>query len=150
VTQHLGVRAMRSRRKRAQAQGEAVQSLILVVDDFGAAREVYARLFGYSGFRVAEAESGPEALDKARSLRPDLVLMDLAMPGMDGWEVISQLKADERTRQARIVVITGASYADGAQRAKDAGCDAYLIKPCLPETLMGVARRLLSRRPRTG
>ena len=139
----------RTRKQRGEAKrGRAARKpLILVVDDYGDARELYARVLSHSGFRVDEASSGPEAIEKGFELEPDLILMDLAMPGMDGWEAIRQLKADSRTQHSPIVVITGAAYSDGVRKAKQAGCDAYLVKPCLPETLIEVVRGLLSRRP---
>jgi two-component system, cell cycle response regulator DivK len=118
--------------------------LILVVDDYGDAREVYVRVCQAAGYRVAEAANGEEALEKGLSLRPDLVLMDLIIPGMDGWEVIRRLKADERTRERPIVVITGAHPGDGARRAHQEGCDAYLVKPVFPEALLRVVGDLLS------
>jgi CheY-like chemotaxis protein len=133
--------------KKPRRTAAAPLPLILVVDDYGDAREVYARVLSHSGFRVAEAASGSEAIEKSFELLPDLILMDLAMPGMDGWEAIRRLKADARTRHSLIVVLTGAAYGGGAQKAKQAGCDAYLVKPCLPETLIEVSRRLLSRQP---
>jgi CheY-like chemotaxis protein len=120
--------------------------LILVVDDYGDARGVYVRVFQSAGYRVVEAANGEEAVEKGLSLRPELVLMDLIMPGMGGWEVIRRLKADERTRERPIVVITGAPHGDGARRAHQAGCDAYLVKPVLPEALLRVVRDLLSRK----
>ena len=70
--------------------------LILVVDDYEDAREMYAEYLRFSGFRVAEARNGNEALEQAFALMPDLILMDLSLPGMDGWEATRQLKADER------------------------------------------------------
>jgi CheY-like chemotaxis protein len=119
--------------------------LILVVDDFPGAREANGRLLALSGYRVEEAGSGPEALRKGFESRPAMILMDLAMPGMDGWETIRRLKADSRTRSSRIVILTGAGHGGGAKRAKEAGCDAYLIKPCLPEALLEVVRSLLEK-----
>jgi CheY-like chemotaxis protein len=132
----------RPTRKRTGSRAKK-QPLILVVDDFPAAREMYGRFLSYSGFRVEEASGGPEAVEKGIALKPALVVMDLAMPGMDGWEAIRRLKADPATHDVRIVVVTGAAYGGGARKAKEAGCDAYLVKPCLPETLLGVVRRLL-------
>jgi two-component system cell cycle response regulator DivK len=129
----------------ARAMASEKKPLILVADDFGLAREVYVRLVSYAGFRAAEASNGPEAIEKALSLRPQMIIMDLGMPGMDGWEVIRKLKGDTRTKDCRIVVVTGAAYVEGARKAKEAGCDAYLIKPCLPETLLGVVHRLLTK-----
>jgi CheY-like chemotaxis protein len=116
---------------------------VLVVDDFGSARELYARVFRSSGFDVAEASSGAEALETGIALRPDLIVVDLAMPGMDGLETIRRFRKDPGTRNSRIVVVTGAAFADGARKAKEAGCDAYLVKPCLPQTLLSVVRSLL-------
>jgi CheY-like chemotaxis protein len=127
-----------------ERKGEA--PLILVVDDYGDAREVYVRVFQSAGYRVAEAANGEEAVEKGLSLRPELVLMDLIMPGMDGWEVIHRLKANERTKECPIVVITGAPHGADTRRAHDAGCDAYLVKPVLPEALLRVVRDLLSRK----
>jgi CheY-like chemotaxis protein len=120
--------------------------LVLVVDDFAAARHMYGHFLNSSGYRVEEAQGGPEAIEKGLALRPDLILMDLAMPGMDGWEAIRRLKSHERTKDSLIVVVTGMAHAGGSKKAKAAGCDAYLLKPCLPETLLGVVRSLLSRR----
>jgi CheY-like chemotaxis protein len=137
---------MKTSPPRASRRTEAKPPLVLVADDFGAAREVYVRVFQAAGYRVEEASTGLEAVEKSLALQPALVVMDLVMPGMDGWEVIRRLKADARTNNRPIVVITGAPHADGARRAKDAGCDAYIVKPVLPETLLGVVRELLSRR----
>lgn len=116
---------------------------VLVVDDFGSAREIYARVLSSSGFLVSEATSGAEALEKGAMQKPDLIVMDLSMPGMDGLETIRRLRSTPNTSSTRIVVVTGAAYAEGSRKAKEAGCDAYLVKPCLPETLLGVVRGLL-------
>ena len=78
--------------------------LILVVEDYQDAREMYAAYLQFSGFRVAEAVNGLEALDKTRDLMPDIILMDLALPKLDGWQATEQLKADKRT--SHIVVPT--------------------------------------------
>ena len=92
---------------------------------------------------MEEAASGSEGITKALALQPDLVLMDLLMPGMDGWAAVRQLKADARTASAPIVVMSGVRQPDGVERAHEAGCDAYLIKPCMPHTLLKVVRHLL-------
>jgi CheY-like chemotaxis protein len=147
MPQH-GVRSVaRSAVKEPKREGEVRAAtppvLILVVDDYAVARELYSGFLRSAGFRVEEAGAGPEAVEKAVTQRPRLILMDLSMPGMDGLEVIRRLRADPRTASCRIVVVTGAAYVDGARKAKQAGCDAYLVKPCLPETLLGVVRGLL-------
>ena len=71
--------------------------LVLVVDDYQDAREMYAEYLNFSGFRVTEASTGDEAVEKAFAQRPDVILMDLSLPGMDGWAATRQLKNDERT-----------------------------------------------------
>ena len=118
--------------------------LILVVDDYQDAREMYAEYLQFSGFRVAEARNGNEAVAQAFSLRPDLILMDLSLPGMDGWEATRLLKADDRTKHIPVVALTGHALAGASEGAKRAGCDAFVTKPCLPDDLVIEVRRMLS------
>ena len=118
--------------------------LILVVDDYQDAREMYAEYLQYSGFRVAEARNGNEAVEQAFALRPDLILMDLSLPGKDGWEATRELKADERTRHIPIVALTGHALAGASDGAKKAGCDSFVTKPCLPDDLVVEVRRMLN------
>ena len=117
--------------------------LILVVDDYQDAREMYAEYLQYSGFRVAEAKNGNEAVTQARALKPDLILMDLSLPGMDGWEATRVLKADEETRHITIVALTGHALAGASEGARKAGCDSFVTKPCLPDDLVVEVRRML-------
>jgi two-component system, cell cycle response regulator DivK len=119
--------------------------LVLVVDDYQDAREMYAEYLAYSGFRVAEASNGLEALEKAFELRPDVILMDLSLPGMDGWAATRRLKTDERTRQIPVVALTGHALAGASESARQAGCDAFVTKPCLPDELVVQVRRMLDR-----
>jgi CheY-like chemotaxis protein len=118
--------------------------LILVVDDYQDAREMYAEYLQFSGFRVAEARNGNEAVDQAFALRPDLILMDLSLPGKDGWEATRELKADDRTRHIPIVALTGHALAGASDGAKKAGCDSFVTKPCLPDDLVVEVRRMLN------
>ena len=117
--------------------------LILVVDDYQDAREMYAEYLQFSGFRVAEAKNGNEAVEQAFALLPDLILMDLSLPGMDGWEATRVLKADTRTRHIPVVALTGHALAGSSEGAKKAGCDAFVTKPCLPDDLVVEVRRML-------
>jgi len=117
--------------------------LILVVDDYQDAREMYAEYLQYSGFRVAEARNGNEAVAQAFSLRPDLILMDLSLPGMDGWEATRLLKGDDRTKHIPVVALTGHALAGASEGAKKAGCDSFVTKPCLPDDLVVEVRRML-------
>ena len=119
------------------------QPLVLVVEDYQDAREMYAAYLHFSGFAVAEAGNGIEAVEKAHELMPDIVLMDLALPRMDGWEATRRLKNDERTRHIPIVALTGHALAGHAEGAREAGCDAFVTKPCLPDALVAEIKRLL-------
>jgi CheY-like chemotaxis protein len=126
---------------------------VLVVDDFQDNREMFAEFLSLSGYRVAEASTGREALDRAFELLPDVILMDLSLPELDGWEATRKLKGDPRTEHIPIVALTGHALADHSRDAKDAGCDLFLTKPCLPEVLVLEIRRILDKRgqePRRG
>src|SRR5215203_1704686 len=122
------------------------QPLVLVVEDYQDAREMYAAYLQFSGYRVAEATNGIEAIDQARELMPDIILMDLALPKMDGWEATRRLKMDETTRHIPIVALTGHALAGHAEGARQAGCDAFVTKPCLPDALVAAIQRMLSSR----
>ena len=121
------------------------QPLVLVVEDYQDAREMYAAYLQFSGFDVAEATNGIEAIEKAQTLMPDIVLMDLALPRMDGWEATRRLKNDERTKHIPVVALTGHALAGHAEGARQAGCDAFVTKPCLPDALVAEIKRLLER-----
>jgi two-component system, cell cycle response regulator DivK len=118
--------------------------LVLVVDDFQDNREMFAEFLVLSGFRVVQAENGREALDRAFEALPDLVLMDLSLPELDGWEATRRLKSDPRTGHIPVIALTGHVLADHSREARDAGCDAFLTKPCMPEVLVAEVRRVLS------
>ncbi len=123
---------------------------VLVVEDYPDAREMYSEYLRFSGFRVAEARNGEEALEKAFTLRPDVVLMDLALPLMDGWEATRRLKSDPRTSQILVVALTGHALAGHQEGARRAGCDSFVTKPCLPDELVDEIRRLLAIRDGNG
>lgn len=125
---------------------EAQAPLVLVVEDYQDAREMYGAYLSFSGYRVAEATNGVEAIDKAIELMPDIILMDLALPRMDGWEATRRLKLDERTRHIPIVALTGHALAGHAEGARLAGCDAFVTKPCLPDALVAEIQRMLAAR----
>jgi CheY-like chemotaxis protein len=114
----------------------SAQALILVVEDFDDAREMYRDYLEFSGFRVETARDGREGIEKARTLQPDLVLMDLSLPGIDGWEATRLLKADPETRDIPIVALSAHALAAEGARARAAGCDGFIAKPCLPPDLV--------------
>lgn len=121
--------------------------LVLVVDDVAHGREIFAEYLEFRGFRVATAADGLEALDKAFELRPDIILMDLSLPQLDGWEATRRLKNDDRTRTIPIIALTAHALASAHDRAMAAGCDSVVTKPCVPRDLEAEVRRQLAARP---
>jgi CheY-like chemotaxis protein len=115
----------------------------LVVDDFEDNRAMYAEYLSYSGYRVEQASNGQEAVELTQRLRPDVVVMDLSLPVMDGWEATRRLKADQRTKHIPVIALTGHALAGHSRGARDAGCDAFLAKPCLPEKLVAKVEELM-------
>ena len=126
------------------------QPLVLVVEDYQDAREMYAAYLTFSGYRVAEATNGIEAIDRTIELMPDIILMDLALPRMDGWEATRRLKLDERTKHIPIVALTGHALPGHSEGARQAGCDAFVTKPCLPDALVAEIQRVLAGRVESG
>jgi len=120
---------------------------VLLVDDYPDAREMYTEYLEFSGFEVVEAGNGMEALQRAIDASPDIILMDLSLPVMDGWEATRRLKADERTASIPVVALTGHALAGISEGAKKAGCDAFVTKPCLPEDLVREIRKILDNPP---
>jgi two-component system cell cycle response regulator DivK len=119
---------------------------VLLVDDYPDAREMYAEYLDFSGFAVIEAANGMEALQLAAENPPDIILMDLSLPVMDGWEATRRLKADPRTANIPVVALTGHALAGISEGAKKAGCDAFVTKPCLPDDLVKEIRKVLDAR----
>jgi two-component system, cell cycle response regulator DivK len=120
------------------------QPLVLVVDDFQDNREMYAEYLVFSGFRVIQAANGKEALDQAFENRPDIIIMDLSLPVMDGWEATRRLQADRRTHEIPVVALTGHAMQGHSKGAIEAGCDSFVAKPCLPDQLVAEIRKMLS------
>jgi two-component system cell cycle response regulator DivK len=123
--------------------GKTNRPRVLLVDDYPDAREMYTEYLEYSGFEVVEAGNGAEALQRAIDTSPDIILMDLSLPVMDGWEATRRLKAETRTAAIPVVALTGHALAGISEGAKEAGCDAFVTKPCLPEDLVKEIRRIL-------
>ncbi len=117
--------------------------LILLVEDYADAREMYRAYLSFAGFRVETAANGVEAIEKARTVIPNLILMDLSLPVLDGWQATERLKADERTSHIPVIALTAHTLAADADRARRAGCEGFIQKPCLPEEiLVEVSRHL--------
>jgi CheY-like chemotaxis protein len=116
---------------------------VLLVDDYPDAREMYSEYLKFSGFDVVEAANGAEALQRAIDTAPDIILMDLSLPLMDGWEATRRLKKDERTADIPVIALTGHALVGMFEGAKLAGCDGFVTKPCLPEDLVKEIRQVL-------
>ncbi len=122
--------------------------LVLVIDDSEDAREVYATVLRLDGFAVEEAIDGQQGLEKARRSLPDVIITDLEMPVMDGWETIRRLKADQRTRTIPIIACSGATIPRPEKRVfepTEPTYDAHLVKPCLPDVLLSEIRGFVRR-----
>jgi two-component system, cell cycle response regulator DivK len=117
--------------------------LLLVVDDAPDGRHLYVTYLRHHGYRVIEATNGVEAIEQAYSHRPDLIVMDLGMPHMDGWEATRRIKRDPRTGHIPVLAISGHVYTDAVTRATTAGADAFLPKPCRLPDLLTIVRELL-------
>jgi two-component system, cell cycle response regulator DivK len=102
---------------------------ILLVEDNEANRDALSRHLKRRGYEVAIAVDGRQGLELARSEAPDLVLMDMSLPVLDGWEATRQLKADERTRPIPVIALTAHAMAGDREKALGAGCDDYDTKP---------------------
>ena len=121
------------------------EPLVLVVDDYQDAREMYTQYLQASGFRVAEARTGTEAVRVARELLPDCILMDLALPGIDGWEATRQLKAAAETRAIPVIALTAHAMSGDREKAIAAGCDDFDTKPVDLPRLLEKIEALLAR-----
>jgi two-component system, cell cycle response regulator DivK len=128
----------KSRDGDAANSGEA--PLVLIVDDFEDNRAMYVEYLQFQGFRVAEAVNGEEAIERTLELMPAIVVMDLSLPVIDGWEATRRLKANPKTKHIIIIALTGHAEAAHAKKARDAGCDDFVPKPCLPEQLAAKVR----------
>ena len=137
--------ASKDARKQRSNDKHVMPAVILLVDDYQDGREMYADALTFAGFQVIEAASGPEALRAAAEHAPDLILMDLSLPGIDGWEVTSRLKADSKTRHLRVIALTAHALDGEKERAEQAGCDGFIPKPCLPDELQAKVEEYLAR-----
>ena len=117
--------------------------VVLLVDDIDDCRDVYGQFLRHTGYEVVEASDGFEALAKASALAPDIIVMDLWMPHLDGWESIRRLKSSPATARIPILVLTGDAYAQARTEAEAAGCQAYMVKPCLPMDVAAAVGRLV-------
>lgn len=129
------------------AEGPAVdQALILIAEDDVDSREGYAEFLTYFGYRVAQVSNGRDAIDWTRHLRPDVLLLELALPGVDGWEVARVVKQDPGLHATLIIALSACVFPGDEMRATAAGCDLFLDKPCYPQTVVDEIQRMLDSR----
>ena len=117
--------------------------LVLVVEDDPETRQFYSEALRREGFAVEQAHNGHQALHKALEMDPDLILTDIAVPGIDGIELCRRLRADSRTHHIPVLAISGYVDRQYADRARMAGADQMLAKPCDAGLIVDEARRLL-------
>jgi CheY-like chemotaxis protein len=117
--------------------------LALLVDRDADTRHMYAEFLRRSAYEIDEAEDGREALAKALTRHPDVIVTETRLPGMNGFEFCRLLRDDTATRDIAILFVTGDAFETHAKRAQSAGADAVLVKPCLPEDLAQEIRRVL-------
>ena len=116
--------------------------VLLLVEDHRDTRQMYVAFLS-SSFDIMEAADAEQALQLAGQRRPDLVITDLSLPGMDGFELIAKIRSETATRHVPVISLSGYGGHIHEERARAAGCDRILQKPCLPDTLAQVALELL-------
>lgn len=116
---------------------------VLVVEDNEMNRDMLSRRLTRRGFQVIFAVDGQQGVDLARSERPDIILMDMSLPVIDGWEATRRVKSDDATRGVPVIGLTAHAMAGDREKAIDAGCDDYDTKPVELERLIGKMERLL-------
>lgn len=116
---------------------------ILVVEDQEDNRQILRDLLGANDYDMLEAENGEEALAAVKKQRPDLILMDIQLPVLDGYEATRRLKADPDTQSIPIIVVTSYALSGDETKARESGCDAYVTKPYSPRALLAKIREFL-------
>jgi two-component system cell cycle response regulator DivK len=119
---------------------------ILLVEDNLHNRRIFTSILTHYGFTVREAVNGAEAVELAHSVRPDLILMDLSLPVLDGWEATRRIKEDAELRAIPIIALTAHAMAGDEGHALEAGCDAYLSKPISPKKVVSAVQEMLAKR----
>jgi two-component system, cell cycle response regulator DivK len=126
--------------------GDATMSkTILVVEDQEDNRQILRDLLGNAGLRMIEAHDGEQALTVARSERPNLILMDIQLPILDGYEATSSIKRDPELKHIPVIAVTSYALSGDEERAREAGCDAYVAKPYSTRHLLAKIGQFLER-----
>jgi len=117
---------------------------ILIVEDFADSRDMYIEFLEAQGFEVVGAEDGLAALKSIEKVRPDIVVLDVALPKLDGLSVLRRLRADPRYAKLPVLTLSASLGADYQKMAMEAGATVALEKPCLPDELLEAVRKVLS------
>ena len=123
----------------------ATGKTVLLVEDNEDNRIVYSTILRHFGYQVTEALNGEEGISKAKSEMPDLILMDISIPIIDGWEATQVLKHDPETNKIPIIALTAHALASDREKAMEVGCDGYLAKPSEPRAVVAEVQRFLGK-----
>jgi two-component system cell cycle response regulator DivK len=113
---------------------------VLVIEDTEDNRQIVRDLLTNAGYEIVEAEDGESGVAMAASVRPDVILMDIQLPVMDGYEAARRIKADPATAHIPIIAVTSYALAGDEAKTRDAGCDGYIAKPFSPRLLLAKVR----------
>jgi two-component system cell cycle response regulator DivK len=121
--------------------------LVLLADGHADTRELYAVALRCFGFETATVSDGEDAYSHAWQTHPDIIVTEVSLPGLDGWDFIRDVKRDPRTRDIPVVIVTSDARSPARERATREGCAAFLVKPCLPDQLATELRGVLYQTP---
>ncbi|MCC6747693.1 MAG: response regulator [Deltaproteobacteria bacterium] len=124
--------------------------IVLLVEDNIHNRRIFSGVLRHYGYEVHEAENGEQAVELAQATRPDIILMDLSLPVLDGWEATRRIKLVPGLANVPIIALTAHAMSGDDQRALEAGCDGYLSKPISPKRVVAEVERVLQTRAPTG
>ncbi len=119
--------------------------LILIVEDNPDNQTIYRTILEHYGYQVSTASNGEDGVRMAREGSPDLILMDISIPIIDGWEATQVLKHDPETSRIPIIALTAHALASDREKAMEVGCDGYLAKPCEPRAVVAEVQRFLGK-----
>jgi two-component system, cell cycle response regulator DivK len=131
------------KRRRAAGSTQRARTILIIEDQFDQ-REMYASYFAVNGFQVFTARDGLSAVRLALTREPDVIVTDLSLPHVDGWETTRRLKEHPRTASIPIIACSAHVLGGAAERALVAGCVSYMAKPCLPRDLLSEVLRVLA------
>lgn len=129
----------------APGRGTPRRPLVLIVEDHSDTRQMYEECLSLA-FEVVTAADGLKALAIVKASHPDLLITDLSLPGLDGFELVTRIRTDPEISDMRVICLSGYGGHAHEQRAREAGCDRVLQKPCMPDALLTIAEELIATR----